>query len=255
MSTTLTLNDHIAALKVAGNQLIDAAVAAGEDALVTTCPGWNIRALLAHQAMVHRWATAEITGGDPATVPNQTEIRRSVEDINSYYTDGLERLLHALAAAPADLRAAVFLNDAPAPREFWARRQAHETTIHGVDALSATLNRIPTTDEAGIGREIALDGIDELLAGFFTRGNSKLFNGEPFGIVVKPADSDRRWHVRVTETLIIDPQPATRPSLTIGGPAAGIYLGLWNRGDELTLVGDEAIMDRWRTAQNIQWRG
>ncbi len=77
-----------------------------------------------------------------------------------------------------------FLKDAPAPREFWARRQAHETTIHMVDAQSALLGRVPSTDEAGISSAFAADGLDELLRGFFTRGKSKLFDGKPFVVVV-----------------------------------------------------------------------
>ena len=53
--------------------------------------------------------------------------------------------------APDDVEALVFLNDAPAPREFWARRQCHETTMHAVDALAASLGRPPRPD-GGLGR-------------------------------------------------------------------------------------------------------
>ena len=42
--------------------------AAGADAPVPTCPGWTVRDLLAHQGMVHRWATAVVRGDDPAGV-------------------------------------------------------------------------------------------------------------------------------------------------------------------------------------------
>ena len=218
-----------------------------------TCPAWNVRALLSHQTMVHRWATAHVTGTDPSTLPSQTEIGDSVADLQDYYADGLQRLLEALDAAPATLDAMTFLRDAPAPREFWARRQAHETTVHMVDALAAAHERFPTTAEAAIDRDLALDGIDELLAGFFTRGRSKLFDGEAFTMLVAPDDSDRRWHVRVAETLTISAQPTPSPRLSIGGTAAAIYLGLWNRGNELTLTGDNTLMDRWRTTQKIRW--
>ena len=64
----------------------------------------------------------------------------------------------------------MFLADAPSPRCFWARRQCHETTIHAVDALSASLGRYPVAADASwIGTELALDGIDELLTGFLPR--------------------------------------------------------------------------------------
>ena len=219
-----------------------------------TCPAWNVRALLAHQTLVHRWATAHVIGEDPSGLPSQTEIADSVTDLHDYYADGLRRLLEALDAAPATLEAMTFLRDAPAPREFWARRQAHETTVHMVDALAGSLGRMPTTDEAIVDRDLALDGIDELLAGFFTRGRSKLFDGEEFSMLVAPDDSDRQWHVNVAESLTISAQPAQSPRLSIRGAAAAIYLGLWNRGDELTLTGDSSVIDRWRTTQKVRWR-
>jgi hypothetical protein len=51
-------------------------------------------------------------------VPSLTDIGRSGGDLHDYYAEGLRRLLEALDAAPADLKAMVFLNDAPAAREF-----------------------------------------------------------------------------------------------------------------------------------------
>ena len=64
-------------------------------------------------------------------------------------------------------------------REFWARRQAHETTIHMVDAQAALLGHAPTSGEAALEVSLATDGLDELLRGFFTRGKSKLYDGTP----------------------------------------------------------------------------
>ena len=46
---------------------------------------------------------------------------------------GCAALADALAAAPADLECWTFLR-APSPLAMWARRQAHETAIHRVDA-------------------------------------------------------------------------------------------------------------------------
>ena len=60
----------------------------------------------------------------------------------------------------------VFLRDSPAPREFWARRQAHETTIHRADAVAAGLGRRPRSAELDLDPAFAVDGLDELLTGF-----------------------------------------------------------------------------------------
>ena len=102
--------------------------------------------------------------------------------------DGAIDLVTALVQAPdGPASAPVFLRDAPAPREFWARRQCHETTIHAVDALAAQLGRLPrAADAEWIAEEVALDGIDELLTGFVTRPRSRLRSPEPHRIVVLP---------------------------------------------------------------------
>jgi hypothetical protein len=211
--------------------------------------------------MVHRWATSAVTGTDSDAVPNQTRIASTEPDLVSYYREGLQSLITALVEAPVDLEATTFLNDAPPPRRFWARRQAHETTVHGIDALAATLGRPPTTDEAAIDVRLAVDGIDELLCGFFTRGRSKLFDGEEYTIFVRPDDSDQRWLVVVAERLAttaggleLDASDgAAGAAVTLSGPAAGIYLGLWNRGTDLEATGRADLLDRWRDAQRITW--
>jgi uncharacterized protein (TIGR03083 family) len=169
MTTSRTFEEHLAALERSGRRLPELANAAGFAARVPTCPAWHVDQLVAHQAMVHRWATAHVTGSDDP-VPTQSAIRAGVADLVSYYSEGLDTLLAALRDAPADLRAMTFLGDAPTPRTFWARRQAHETTIHMVDALAAQLGRIPTSSDIELDADLAVDGIDELLRGFLTRG-------------------------------------------------------------------------------------
>jgi hypothetical protein len=122
-----------------------------------------------------------------------------------------------------------------------------------VDALAASLGRFPTAVEAAIDSEFAVDGIDELLAGFFTRGRSRLYDDEEFSMLVIADDRERRWHLDVAEALTVSRESSRPPRLTISGSAAEIYLGLWNRGDELTLSGDANIMDRWRSTQQVRW--
>ncbi len=257
MPSSLSFDDHLLALESAGARLPAFAVEAGMDAPVPTCPDWTAGALLAHQAMVHRWAAAHVRGDDPAEVPNQVEIRTTVADLPAYYLDGLAALTAALRAAPADLTAMTFLNDAPAPRDFWARRQAHETTIHMVDAFAAGAGRAPTAHESGIEAALAVDGIDELLRGFFTRGRSKLYDGTDYAVAVVAGDVDRRWVLRVGPKLTVEPDgEAARPddvAATITGTAVGLYLGLWNRGAEVEEAGRSTVLERWRAAQRVRW--
>jgi uncharacterized protein (TIGR03083 family) len=246
---SLSFDRCLAVLEQSAGGLVDTVERAGLDARCATC-AWDGRALLAHQAMVHRWATAHITGGDAAAVPTQTALIETEADLAGYYREGAASLLAALAAAPADLEAMTFLNDVASPRQFWARRQTHETTIHMVDAVSAAVGRVPTAAEVAIDGDIAVDGIDELLCGFFTRGRSKLFDGTELDVLVAPDDSDRRWLVHVAEKLTVAPEGSA--PVTVRGSAVEIYLALWNRS-ELRVTGDEVLAQRWRTSQRVRW--
>jgi uncharacterized protein (TIGR03083 family) len=255
MATSLPFDRHVALVETSGARLLAAGEQAGYGAKVPTCPTWTVRSLVAHQVMVHRWATAQITGDDAAEVPSQTTIADTIEDLAGYFRVGLRGLTDALRAAPAELKAMTFLNDAPPPREFWARRQAHETTIHMVDALAAVEGRVPSAATVALDPADAEDGIDELLRGFFTRGTSRLFDGREYDIAVVPADSDRRWLVHVAERLTVEPgepEPPPATAVSITGTTAEVYLGLWNRGD-LQITGDAALVDRWRATQRIRW--
>lgn len=252
MPALLQLDAYLEALEIAGERLAADALDAGLDATVPTCPTWDMRALVAHQAMVHRWAAAHVSGGDPASTPNQTAIR-DYDDVVGYYHEGLHVLVNAIKGAPDNLRAMTFLNDAPAPRLFWARRQAHETTMHGVDALAARLSRMPTAQEAAVTTEIAVDGLDELLRGFFTRGASKLHDGVDEVVLVAPTDVSRRWALQVGSTLRVEDE-ADRPDAVLAGTSTQLYLGLWNRGDEIDESGNRGVLERWRVSQRVSWR-
>ena len=53
------------------------------------------------------------------------------------------------------------------------------------------LGRYPRSDDTWIARDVALDGIDELLTGFMPRPVSRLRTDEPTTIAVLPDDADR----------------------------------------------------------------
>lgn len=258
MPASLSIERYIDLVAESATRMIGTIEDAGFEADVVTCPAWDGRALIAHQAMVHRWAAAHVRGEDPAGLPSQTKIRETVADLGSYFREGLDRLLDALHSAPDDLTAMVFLKDAPPPRMFWARRQTHETTIHMVDALSAGVGRVPSASEVGIRPDVALDGVDELLCGFFTRGRSKLFDGTEYDVTVVPSDSPRRWRLHVAERMTASAGDADRldgpdDGVRITGTAAQLYLALWNRGDEIEIAGDDGLLDRWRRSQRVGW--
>ena len=102
--------------------------------------------------------------------------------------------------------------------------------------------------------DVALDGIDELLTGFFTRGRSKLAEDTPFTVTVNPADAETAWTMHVADGRITTTrQPGTDADVTFTGTAAQLYLGLWNRGTEIAASGRADVLERWHAVQRIRW--
>jgi uncharacterized protein (TIGR03083 family) len=258
MPTSMTFDDHLAVIIDSADALLaDAAEAALTDP-VPTCPGWTVADLLGHHGGVCRWAasivgdgrTVNLTDGELAAAMASPTGRRPLLD---WYRASVDALVAALREDGPD-SALVFLQDAPAPRAFWARRSAHETTMHRVDMASAALGHVPLAGSTGIGVELALDGLDELLLGFVPRPSSTLRADEPIVVTVEPIDTDRSWTVRIdTGPPVSSAGSAAQPDATLTGTACGLYLGLWNRGDEIAEHGEAPVLGLWREKVRVRW--
>ena len=203
MPTSLTIDQHLAALRDAVSAFARHAQAAGLDVPVPTCPDWTVRRLIGHQGMVHRWAAANLRGRTIEIDATERAGRRAPSPVD-WLRDGAIDLVAAITEAPDDVRTIVFLNDAPGPRAFWARRQCHETTIHAVDALAGALGRYPTAADTGIDPAVALDGIDELLA--------RVHDPQQEPAAQRRAADRRRARGRVADRLAGRGEPGARPS-------------------------------------------
>lgn len=249
------LEEHLVTIRRSARTLAEHLGVAGPGRPVPTCPEWSMRDLVLHLGEVHSWARHHVTTGPGAEVAIPAPEPPEDKDLSAWLVSGADELVAALRAAPDDLQALVFLADPPPPRLFWARRQAHETAIHAVDGLSGRLGRIPTTREADVPAPHAADGLDELLTGFITRRQSKLRARTPHRVVVAPTDVDRAWTVE----LSADPPVTTRTAVPdddatlITGSAASLYLGLWNRGDEIAVTGEPEFLGIWRDKVRVLW--
>ncbi|MFH8838006.1 maleylpyruvate isomerase family mycothiol-dependent enzyme [Streptomyces sp. NPDC017868] len=246
------ITEYIEALEAAGRGLADAAAEAGLDANVPTCPGWRVRDLVRHIAMVHRWAAAYVSEALTEYVPADGETTLDGEELLAHYREGHALLVAALREAPESLECWSFF-PAPSPLAFWARRQAHETAVHRADAESALAAGPGPLDPA-----FAADGIDELLVRFHARDRSRVRTPEPRTLRVRTTDTGDVWTVRLTAT---EPprterggQGADGPADTeLSGPADQLYLALWNRLplDAVTVTGDEELARLWRETSAV----
>ncbi|MFW6203369.1 MAG: maleylpyruvate isomerase family mycothiol-dependent enzyme [Actinomycetota bacterium] len=255
MPTHLSLSDHIDAITSSARVLRETTARTGLDAHVPTCAEWDVRGLVAHLGMVHRWAAANVRGDEGHRPEDSQAEAAASDDLLAWFDEGLDALVAALHDAPADAARMVFLQDAPPPRQFWARRQAHETTVHAVDAISAELGRWPRAPEVPVTPEIAADGIDELLCGFVPRRRSRLRSDTPYTLVVRADDTGHAWTLRVSQDPVVTTVgDAAEADAVLHGTAAELYLGLWNRGDEISVAGREDVLDQWRSQVQVRWR-
>jgi uncharacterized protein (TIGR03083 family) len=254
MATHLSLEQHLEAIARGGAALREAAAAAGPDAKVPTCPAWDVTDLVVHQGMVHRWAAANLRGEHGHDTAASKAEGRAAARLLDWFADGVAALVDTVRSTPEDAEATVFLKDAPPPRRFWARRQAHETTIHGADAVAAALGRWPAAADVDIDPTLAADGIDELLTGFITRGKGRLHTAEPYNLLVRTDDTGHAWTLRISDgPILTTPGAIERPEVVFSGTAVQLYLSLWNRADELTTNGRSDLIDQWRKQIRIRW--
>jgi hypothetical protein len=103
---------------------------------------------------------------------------------------------------------------------------------------------------------VALDGIDELLAGFLPRPVSRLRSEEPQRIVVRPEGGTCAWVVEVSEDppvtvrLPVADVEARDDDTVLEGDPVALYLTLWNRSDEVSPTGG---WDLWRDSAQVRW--
>jgi len=200
---------HIGELRRNGELLAAAVDADGLDRPIPCCPGWQVRDLLQHIGMVHRWAAANVKSGAMATRGTRgtgapmtdDEMRHAVGPfpadalLTGWFREGHAALVETLMSADPAVQCWTFMA-APTPLAFWARRQAHETAIHRVDAESVGQAITP------VPAEFAADGIDELLTGFAPRARRRLRADPPRTLAVHATDVSAAaegadWVVRV----------------------------------------------------------
>ncbi|MFI6647070.1 maleylpyruvate isomerase family mycothiol-dependent enzyme [Streptomyces sp. NPDC050529] len=250
----MKIAEHIHSLATEGRLLAEAAEEAGTGAPVPTCPGWQVRDLLRHTAMVHTWAAAFVTEGHTSYVPDAGEPDLDGPALLDRFRAGHQLLVEALERAPQDLECWAFFA-APSPLAFWARRQAHETTIHRVDAESARGGALSPVASAH-----AVDGIDELLQGFHARPKSRVRTDVPRTLRLRATDTDTVWNVRLSTeppAAVRADEPSVLPPVDceLSATAQELYLTLWNRRPltALAVTGDPDLARLWRERSSVTW--
>lgn len=259
---TATRLDFVEQFVAAAERFAVAVASTPMDAPVGACPGWTAYDLVCHLGNTHAWAATIVETCRRAAEQNDEPGSRKPKTVSEWYAGKAEDLYEVLRTADPEAPCWNFATGAGFAG-FWTRRQAHETTIHTVDLLGCT------GGSAVIERELAADGVDEVLTVFLPRMHDRGFPTEltaPLCLV--STDVRRSWTVS-PRAVVADPragvpvQPRgstteTAPPVVEGpprvvrrkhpgadqvaAPAETLYRVLWGRGsrDELTITGDEA---------------
>jgi uncharacterized protein (TIGR03083 family) len=231
-----------------GELLIVAARRAGWD---TPVPGteWDVRQLVTHIGGIHRWA-ADIVTTSSATVA--TPAGEAVgsgpgdDELVEWFENGHVALVATLRSAAADLECATFL-PADSPLHFWARRQAHETAIHRVDAEGAASDEVTLFDEA-----FAQDGIAEIVRGFAHRKSNAVDRTATLGLDAADGPS---WLITFggERTEAVESEDLVGTDVTVRGVSSDLYRWLWNRPSDAVVDGDAEVADLWSNTVKVRW--
>ena len=219
-----------------GARLIDLASSA-LDARVESCPQWTVRDLVLHAGLVHRNKARQVADAMLESCPI-IEQPADGEDLSEWYRVGLVTLLNALEHADPE-RPVWSWHPFQWDADFWIRRMAHETAVHRVDAELAVDARTPTR------RELALDGIDEILDVWLThRPRLSGYRGD--GESIRVSSSGESWAVTLhpTEVSLVRGRRRAKVDVTIDGDPEDVYLWLWGRAsdDRVQICGDRAAV-------------
>jgi uncharacterized protein (TIGR03083 family) len=212
-------------LGVEGELLASSAEDASEDAPVAMCPGLTIGGTVRHVGSVYRMVVAWLDEGRrPGDWHRDQEPGESTV---AYQREALHVLFERLAAHSPDEYASTWW---PADHTygFWRRRMAHETVIHRTDVQAAA-----GIERTEIDEDLALDGVDEVLALWFAQKLPVLgLSGTKTGTVAVRTGG-HAWVTRAgpgeTTAWRCSPREAEGADATVSGDPAQVYLWLWGR--------------------------
>ncbi|WP_187774150.1 maleylpyruvate isomerase N-terminal domain-containing protein [Lolliginicoccus suaedae] len=235
-------------LRAEGDRI--AATSPGALALpVPTVAGWTVENVVRHTTKVHLWVLAALRLPASAPMPDSADlpaVPRGEACIDAY-RDAVTQLADDLARRDPDQPTTTFLG--PRAVEWWARRQAHEATIHRFDidyALSAAGGGGPAdADPAG-----AADGIDEwcqvMIPRALAKGSTVCADLDGRSVHIHGTDTDHaEWMIRFADGQAIITHEHGKGDVALRGRAQDLLLALWRREplDKLAVHGDRALAE------------
>ncbi|NNN36243.1 maleylpyruvate isomerase family mycothiol-dependent enzyme [Streptomyces sp. S3(2020)] len=240
--------------------LLRSVVTSGADLSVTvpTCPDWSLERLVRHTGGALRWVELMVRTRAEAEVPEEQvplgdgpEAAGDAAALDAWLAETAEMLVGTLREAGPDTEVWAW---AGIPSSgFWARRMAHELTVHRADATLAA--GLPYE----VAPDIAADAIDEWLqivefvqrtmphdeaAELVGAGRSlhlHATNGTP-GLHAE-------WLIELTDGVIVWRRGHEKATVALRGPLTAVLLAFYRRlpldSPELEVLGDRELLEFW----------
>jgi uncharacterized protein (TIGR03083 family) len=242
--TTPSYSELVSAIRREGESLLTAA-GQGSDVPVPTCGDWTIADLARHVWQVYANVTLYVSSRAserPDKLPEMPD-----GDPVVLLREQLDELVTALSECDPDTAIWNWVFDAPGDASFWARRMAHESSVHRFDAQNAQGVRQP------IDAELAADGLDELVDIVAPRVyNRDQLSGPTGSVVLRSTDADT-WYLHLEPDGIRRVEIVTAPMVTARGTTNALLLAAYGRipWRALEVDGDVELLEAWSQAMNF----
>lgn len=241
---------YLSHLSADGSRMAELARTVDLTARVPTCPEWDLRALLEHTGMVHRWQAAAVRDR-VTTFPHGDTWQHGPDDgepLADWFQRGVDDAIAVMREADADEpRWTWFEPDQTAGWYF--RRITQETLVHRVDAELAA-GAVTPMDAA-----LSVDGIDEFCDVFIASANhqQQAIGGRGETLHLHATDADGEWLLTMHETRVDVERGHAKGDAAVRGPAGELLLFAWGRDPSpaLEVFGDRAVVDAYTAAARL----
>jgi uncharacterized protein (TIGR03083 family) len=240
--TTPAYSELVSAVRREGQGILTAA-GMGFEADIPTCEAWNMAQLVRHISKIYAFVTVVVS-----TRATELPERPALPDGEplEVLSDVLDDVVAALSEIDAETPVWNW-SDAPDSGLFWARRMAHESSVHRFDAQAAHGVMAP------IEAELAGDGLDELIdviaPGIYRREGMT----GPTGTITLQSSDDGAWLLGLEPDSLRRLEVVSEPDVTVSGTSSALLLASYSRipWTSLEVQGNADLLAQWTEAMSF----